>query len=74
MVILFFILLPGLVVVLVEGIRRRNERTYLAPWLAAAPLLVLLPTAFPRSLGFARVAASVLFVGAVLQIFWRRRR
>ena len=74
MVVLFFILLPGLVVTLVEAIRRRNENGYRGAWIIPATLLVLLPEAFPRSLGFARVAASVWLVATVVQIFWRRRR
>jgi len=74
MVVLFFILLPGLVVALVEAIRRRSENGSLGAWIIAATLLVLLPEAFPRSIGFARVAASVLFVAAVVQIFWRRHQ
>jgi hypothetical protein len=72
--ILFFILLPGLLVTLVEAIGRRKENGSLTAWLIAALLLMLLPAAFPRSLVFARVATSVLLVAAWAQILWRRRR
>ena len=75
MVVLFFILVPGLVITLVEAVRRRKENgSALSAWLIAATLLLLLPATFPRSLGFARVAASALLLGAVGQIFWRPRR